>query len=344
MSYRELMIEIKKGVIHPVYLLYGTEQLLIREVVEALDQAINPGDELNMLRFDCDDTPIQTAVREADTLPFLSDKRLVIVHNATLFTGAKPSRNDHDPDALLRYLENPAPTSTLVLTVYAEKLDERKKLTKAAYKNGKVAGFFPLKEAELREWIQAQCRKHQVLITPDAVSRLLLTCGSNLMFLATELEKLSLYVGANGTIDEDVVNRLASRTLEQDIFVFVDEVVRLRTERALRLMDDLIKNKQAPVYLLFMIARQLRIMLQVKIQIARGLSPQQIASLIGVHPYACKVAGEQAKRFSRPELERLLAELAEIDYKIKTGQLTDRQALEMFLLTMPRKVKATVSG
>ncbi|MFC4766329.1 DNA polymerase III subunit delta [Effusibacillus consociatus] len=334
MSYREMMQEIKKGILHPVYVLYGTEQLLIREVVEALEQAVNPDDSLNTLRFHCDETPIQAAVREAETLPFLSDKRLVIVQNATLFTGAKSPRNDHDTDALLRYLENPSPTSTVVLTVLADKLDERKKITKAAQKNGRVAAFLPLKEQELRDWILEKTRQLKVSITPDAIARLILVCGSNLTLLSTELEKMSLFAGENGTIEEETVNLLVSRTLDQDIFVFVDEAVRLRKEKAMRLMRDLIKSKQAPIYLLFMITRQIRIMLQVKILSSRGLSVQQIAQQTGVHPYACKIAGEQAKRYTRQALEALLAKLGDIDYKIKTGKIEDRQALEMFLLSM----------
>lgn len=342
MSYREITQEIRKGIFHPVYVLYGTEQLLIREVTEALEQAINPEDSLNTLRFHCDETPVQVAVREAETMPFLSDRRLVILQNATMFTGAKPTRNDHDLDLFLRYLENPSPTSTLICTVFADKLDERKKITKAARAHGKVAAFLPLKEKELQDWIVLRCRKDRVSITPGAVDRLLSACGPNLTFLASELEKLALYAGDEGTIDEDSVERLAAGTLEQDIFSFVDEAVRLRTERAMRKMGDLIKSKQPPVYLLFMIARQIRIMLQVKIQSADGLTAQQIAARIGVHPYACKVAGEQAQRYSRPELETLLAELGEIDHKIKTGRVEDRQALEMFLLSMPLKVKGSV--
>lgn len=339
MSYREIMQEIKKGIIHPVYVLYGTEQLLIREVVESLEQAVAADNFLNLQRYHFDETPIQTAVQEAETLPFLADRRLVVVQNVSLFTGAKPTRNDHDPESLQRYLENPSPTTSLVLTVYADKLDERKKLTKTAQKNGKVAAFLPLKEQELREWIDWKARQLHVTVTPAAAARLIMTIGSNLTLFATELEKLALYAGEQGTIDEEAVDLLASRTMEQNVFVFVDEVVRLRTDKALRLLDDLLKNREAPVYLLFMIARQIRIMLQVKIQTSRGMTTQQVASLIGVHPYACKMAAEQARPYSRQMLESLLAELAEIDYKVKTGKVQDRHSLELFLLTLPQKMK-----
>lgn len=303
MSYRDIMQEIKKGIFQPVYVLYGTEQLLIREVVEALEQAIAPNDSLNSQRFHFDETPIQTAVQEAETLPFLADRRLVVVQNVTLFTGAKPTRNDHDPDRLQRYLEHPSPTSVLVLTVFADKLDERKKLTKTAQKNGKVVPFLPLKEQELREWIDRKAKQLCVSVTAEAASRLILTIGSNLTLLANELEKLSLYTGEKGTIDEATVDLLASRTLEQNVFVFIDEVVRMRTDKALRLLDDLLKNKEAPIYLLFMIARQIRIMLQVTIQTARGMTPQQVAGLIGTHPYVCKMAAEQARLYSRQVLD-----------------------------------------
>jgi DNA polymerase-3 subunit delta len=133
---------------------------------------------------------------------------------------------------------------------------------------------------------------------------------------------------------------LATRTMEQNVFVFIDEVVRLRIDRAMRMMYDLLKNKEEPIKLLFMIARQVRMMLQVKLQSGRGYNINQIAQQLGIHPYPAKIAGEQGNFYSVKELEKLLFELGEIDYKIKTGQLGDRTALEMFLLSLPHKVSA----
>ncbi|MBL0388395.1 DNA polymerase III subunit delta [Tumebacillus sp. ITR2] len=341
-SIRDIQTELKKGIIQPVYLLYGTEALLIDDVVQSIQDAALPQgiDDFNYMRFHYDESPIQHAVHEAETIPFLSERKLILVQNCAAFTSAKSPRVDHDPEALQAYMENPAPYTTLILTVFAEKLDERKKLTKIAQQKAAVVQFVSLKENECRDWIAGEVKRQGSSITNDGIGRLILSVGTNLRLLRSELEKLALYAGPGGTIDEAAVDMLATRTMEQNVFVFIDEVVRLRIDRAMRMMYDLLKNKEEPIKLLFMIARQVRMMLQVKLQSGRGYNINQIAQQLGVHPYPAKIAGEQGNFYSVKELEKLLFELGEIDYKIKTGQLGDRTALEMFILSLPHKVSA----
>jgi len=341
-SFRDVTQELKKGIVHPVYLLYGTEALLIDETVSMIQRAALPQgvDDFNYMKFHYDETPIQYTVHEAETIPFMSERKLILVNNCAAFTTAKSGRVDHDVDVLQAYLGNPAPFSTIILTVNAEKLDERKKLTKIAQQNACVVQFVAFKENEVKDWIIAETKEHGTSITSDGVSRLILSVGTNLRLLRSEIEKLALYAGEGGTITEQVVDDLATRTMENNIFVFIDEVVRLRVERAMRMMYDLMKNKEEPIKLLFMITRQIRIMLQIKVQSGRGYSMNQVAQQIGVHPYAAKIASEQGNRYSAKELEKLLFDLAEIDYKIKTGQIGDRTALEMFLLSLPQKVSS----
>jgi DNA polymerase-3 subunit delta len=334
--YRELLNEIKGGHIHKVYLFYGSEQVLMQEVVDALIGQIVPEDSFNFFRFHAEETPIQTVVQEADTMPFMAERRLIVVENAYLFTGTKGQRVEHDLNSLETYLEQPAPYTTVVFLVYADKLDERKKITKLALKQAKVVHFPPLKEAECRDWIEKQVKQRGGRITPEAVNRLLFYVGTHLPFLRMEIDKLCLYVGEAGVIGEEAVDELAARTVEQDVFLFVDELVCGRIERAMRLFQDLLKQKEAPVKLLFMITRQIRIMLQVKLYAERGFAVQHIAGMIGVHPFVCKRAYEQSRNYSRAQLESLLCVLAELDYQIKSGQIGDVQGLEMFLLRFPQ--------
>ncbi|GIM47344.1 hypothetical protein DNHGIG_28930 [Collibacillus ludicampi] len=334
--YRELMSSIQNGDILPLYLFYGSEQVLMQEVVEELIKRLVPADSFNCLRFHCDETPIQAVVQEADSMPFMAERRLIIVENAFLFTGTKGTRVEHDLTSLEKYLEQPAPFSTVVFLVYADKLDERKKITKLAMKRAKVVSFHTLKEHECRDWIEKQVKKRRGRITPDAINRLILYVGTNLQLLQTEIDKLCLYTDESEVIDEDVVDLLAARTIEQDIFVFIDEVVRGRMERAIRLFYDLLKQKEAPVKLLFMITRQVRMMLQVKLYSQRGFAVQHIAGMIGAHPFVCKRAYEQARSYSLQQLESMLCELAEMDYKIKSGQIGDTEGVETFLLRLPQ--------
>jgi len=152
--------------------------------------------------------------------------------------------------------------------------------------------------------------------------------------MAGELDKLSLYAGPSGTVTSDQVDRLFARTTEQNEFLLIEEAVRMRLERAFSILYDLIRQKEEPIKIVMLLARQFRIMLQAKELARQGFSPQQIASNVGVHPYAVKVALEQGKRYDSRRLADMLSQLAELDYRMKSGAIDKLLGLEMFLLKL----------
>lgn len=103
---------------------------MIEETVRWMKTNWMPADDPfgNMIAFDLEETPVQMVVQEAETLPFFGDRRFIVGHHAHFLTSEKKAAGiQHDADALLKYLEDPLPSSILVLTVYSEQLDKRKK-------------------------------------------------------------------------------------------------------------------------------------------------------------------------------------------------------------------------
>lgn len=335
MEYRSAWKEVQQGVIKPVYALYGTEQFLIDEFIhfvkhKVLDEAML---DFNYSVYDLAETPIQQVVMDTETLPFMGDKRVVVAQNAFFLTGTKPSGGlEHQLEALQTYLEQPMDTSILVLTVSGEKLDERKKLVKLLKDRGALFPFLPLKDRELWSWIIRRAQKLQVDMEDQAAKMLERIVGNDLRRLKQELEKMAAYAGTGGRITEDVVYILASRTLEQDIFGLIDKVAKLEIKQALRIYYDLLKNKEEPLTILNLLARQFRMILQVKVLSEKGYSQQQMAAQLGVHPYPIKLAAEKSQRFGETALRNILAYLSEEDYRIKSGQIDKVLSLELFLM------------
>jgi len=343
MNVRSITKEIQQGQFQPVYVLYGTENFMIEEFIQFIKQKVldESSMDFNYSVYDMNETPVQQAVMDAETLPFMGERRMVIIKNAFFLTGVKSNSGlDHDLDSLQAYLQEPVETTILLLIVSVDKLDERKKMVKQLKTQNAIVPFLPLKDKELSAWIVRRAGKQQVKMEDQAAQMLERLIGSDLRRLKQEIEKMAAYVGKDGTITEEVVYQLASRTLEQDVFGLIDKAANLQMDQAMRIFYDLIKNKEEPLTILHLLARQFRMILQVKVLTQKGYSHQQIASQIGVHPYPVKLAAEKSHRFSEQALRSILAYLSEEDYRIKSGMIDKVLSMELFFLKIRDLIQA----
>lgn len=328
---------VKQGDVSSVYLLYGSEKFQMREFAEFLETQLIPKEDRDfaIVHMDLGETPIQAVVEEAETVPFMVQKKLVFVRDTSFFTAAKDNRGvEHKPEALLEYLNNPADYSVIVFMVGAEKLDERKKVVKAVKKAGVSLSFAPLGGEDLLRWVDKQVRNRGCSLREGAAEAIVRNAGTSLQTLAGEIEKLCLYAGDGGTIDTSTVDMLVARSTEQNVFALVEDIANLRLDKALGIYYELLKQREEPIKIAALITRQFRIILQVKTLSAQSYSQQQIASQLGLHPYAVKIAGEQARKFESARLEGILNHLANLDYQMKTGAVDKVLGIELFLLRL----------
>ncbi|WP_325176802.1 DNA polymerase III subunit delta [Paenibacillus alkalitolerans] len=346
-DYKQAARDVLKGAFKPVYVLYGTETYVMGEWLELLtERVVEPGTkDFALSKYDLYDTPLEQVIEDAETMPFLASRKLVIAANAQFFTGGKDtSKAEHRTELLQRYIETPSDTSVLVFTVGADKLDERKKIVKSLKQSDAIIRFAPLTPGELSVWVAKKASGWNVRMDDDAVQALLERVGGNCSTLAAEMEKMSLYVGTGNDITRAVVEELSVRTTEQNVFLLVEEIAKLRPEKAITILHDLLKEKEEPIKLLALIVRQFRMMLGAKELTRQGFSQAQIASQLGAHPFAVKLAAEQAKRYKTETLERIIAELADLDYGMKTGKIDKVLGLELFILRLGAAVSGAAAG
>jgi len=326
--------KISKKQIDPVYLLYGTEAFLINETKQLLIDHVLDEEEkdFNLSVYDLEETPIEAALEDAETFPFMGEKRLVILQNPVFLTSEKAKgKVEHNLAKLEEYLSQPAPYSIVVFSAPYEKLDERKKVTKELKRKASVVEAKKLTEQELVVWVKERARLNNVEIEKDAIELLLSLAGTNLFMLTSEIDKLALYAGENRSINKDIVDRLTARSLEQNIFSLVDKVVRRNVEGALRIYYDLLKQNEEPIKILSVISGQFRLIYQVKELSRKGYGQQQIAGTLKIHPFRVKLAAGQAGSFSDEELMRIIKLLADADYQMKTGGMRKEMLIEMIL-------------
>lgn len=337
MDAKRALKDIQAGRPAPVYLCYGPEKYKMREFIQVLtDLLIEPEHkEFAVSKFDLSEISLSAVLEDAETLPFMVPKKLVIAKNALFFTGAKESSKiEHHLDRLTDYLKSPAEHTVVVFTVDADKLDERKKIVKAIKDLEAAVPFLSLSPEELLQWVAKQAQQLGFTFTGEAADQLILYTGGNLQSLSAEIEKISLYVGVGAEASVDVIDQLVARSTEQNVFILIEDIVNVRLERAFVILEELLKQREEPIKIAALIARQFRIMLQVKELSKQGYSQQQMASQIGLHPFAVKVAEGQARKYDIEKLSRIMSQLADLDFQMKTGKIDKVLGLELFLLRL----------
>lgn len=333
----ELWKKIKGGQIAPVYLLFGTEAFFINETKQLLVDNVLTADEadFNLSTYDLEETPIEVVIEDAETLPFLGERRLILLYNPVFLTSEKTKEKvEHNIAKLEAYLKQPAPFSVLVFVAHYEKLDERKKITKELKRSAEIFEAKKMSEQELKKWLQTRAAFNKVQITDSAAIRMIELVGSNLFMLTSEMDKIALYMEETKLIDENIVEQMVSKSLEQNIFTLIDKIVNRKVDEALAIYYDLLKQNEEPLKILALISGQFRLIYQVKDLSRRGYGQQQIAGYLKTHPFRVKLAASQSGKFPDEELTRIIGLLADADYQMKTGGMNKELLIEMFLFKL----------
>ncbi|MBL4951335.1 DNA polymerase III subunit delta [Neobacillus sp. OS1-32] len=330
---------IEQKEIAPIYLVYGTEAFLINQTKNLiLNQMLTEEEkDFNFAVYDLEETPIEVAVEDAETFPFLGERKVIFLHSPTFLTAEKAKEKvDHNLKRFEAYLQQPAPYTVMVISAPYEKLDERKKITKELKRKAEVIEAKKLNEFELKKWIKDQAISRGLEIDDRAIEQLLTLVGTNMFMIVSELDKITLYAADEKRIDVNLVEKLVAKSLEQNIFTLIEKVVQRRLDEALRIYYDLLKQNEEPIKILALLAGQFRLIYQVKELSRRGYGQQQIAGFLKTHPFRVKLALGQAAKFTDEELMKLMALLADADYQMKTGGMNKSLLIEMLLFGMKK--------
>lgn len=287
----------------------------------------------------------------ADAIPFLADQRLVIVEGMLARLDPRRKAGDEtdgdvgetEPSAdlkqqLLDYLPALPPTTQLVF-VENKKLHANNAVLKFAEKekkNAQVKLFMPPDAKDLPDWIIDHAAQKGGAIDFSAANDLALYLGADLRALDNEIEKLILY--RNGaTIRREDAQLLVASAQEQNIFELVDALGQKRTQRALELLHEQLRQNANEFYLLSMITRQYRILLQVRDLMTRGMGADAIQKQLGLHPFVAKKMSEQARGYSVDQLENIMRQLLEVDVNLKTSKLEPTLALNLLVVDLTRQ-------
>lgn len=324
-QYREVMGELREGRLRPIYFLAGEERLLVDRVLRAVRKVALAGglEEFNhdMLSPAAGTAAVLQAVR---TVPMMGERRLVEVREAEGFRAQELER-------LIPYVEAPL-DSAVLLFVAGGKVDTRFKFFRALDGQGFLLRFDGIKGALLRRFLESEARRQGATLAPRVSDLLVDLVGNDLLALAGAVEKLTLFVGEGGTVRAEHVEEVVTRTRQAVIFELTDAAGAGDAASAMGSLQSLLQGGEPEVRILFMIARQVRMIWLARAALDEGASPGSLPGVLGVPPFVARKVADQARRFTRERIERVHGELYRTDRLLKSARLSRPLILERLVL------------
>lgn len=315
--------DIKMGQLKNVYLLYGTEDYLKRQYRDKLKHAlVEPDDTMNFSAYEGKDINPKELIDLSETLPFFKEKRMILVENSGFFKNRC--------DDLAEYMSQ-VPGSTCFVFV-EEEVDKRSKLFKAASRAGSAVEFETPKEDMLVRWILGRIQREGKKITQSVMQLFLSKTGSDMENIDKELEKLICYTLDKTEISAADVEAICTGQTENKIFEMIDAISAKNQKKALDLYYDLLALKEAPMRILFLIARQFQNLLLIKSMSAKGYPAVSIAKTAGMPSFAVQKNLRQAGAFKINQLKEAIDDCGQAEEDVKTGRMADQLAVELLIV------------
>lgn len=314
--------DIKTGQLKPLYLLYGEEAYLRRQYRDRLKQAIIGEDTMNSHYYEGKGIAIGEIIDLAETLPFFAEKRLIIIENSGLFKSGG--------EQLADYLGAQAETA-FFLFVEAE-VDKRSRLYKKVQSKGCAVEFGIQDEATLKRWILGMVKKEGKNISSASLTLLLEKTGTDMENIRKEMEKLFCYCLEKDSISAQDIEEICIKQLSSHIFDMINAIAEKKQKKALELYYELLGLKEPPMRILFLIARQFNLLLQVKELSKKGFQNKAIGEKTGLAGFIAGKYVTQASRFQSSELHRAVTACVEAEEAIKTGRMSDHMSVELLII------------
>ena len=253
--------DIKTGNFKQIYLLYGEERYLRRQYRDRLKGALcQEGDTMNVHFYEGKDVNVGEVIDLAETLPFFADRRVVFVENSGLFKSGG--------EKMAEYLSAPNDTTFFVFT--ESEVDKRSKLYKTVQSGGCVVEFAAQDENTLKRWVAGVLKKEGKRIAESTVNLFLQKTGTDMDNIYMELEKLICYCMERDVVEASDVDAVCTNRISNHIFDMIHAIADRQLQNALKLYYELLALKEPPMRILFLIARQCNMLLQVKEMKAKG--------------------------------------------------------------------------
>ena len=309
------------------YLLLGEDDWSKKQYIDkAKQEVLTPGGEM-MNYYEAKEKDVLVSAVEdfCETLPFFADQKLVLLKDTGLLKPGRKEESEKFEQFLSRLPEY------IVLLIDEKEADKRGKLFKTIKAQHEVVSFsFPGEEVVVKMLLdKAKAEGYQ--IDQAMLYYLVRNMPEDVSYILGEWQKLTAFIEGN-QITKEAIDQICVFSLETRVFELVKKIAAGKSDEALEIYNRMLQSKESPIGILVLIARQFRMMYQVKYLKAKGQDQKQIAAQTKMPYFAVKEILDQVAHYRFEMLEALIMACLETDRAIKTGKMEPGRGVEVLIL------------
>lgn len=310
MKFNDIIKDLKSKKYSPIYFLHGEESYFIDEIANYIEKNVLTENEkaFNQTILYGKEANYNAVVDTARRFPIMAERQVLVI---------KEAKEMRDLPKLERYIENPAPTTILVICHKHKKLDQRSKFAKALKKKAIIFESKTLYDNQMADWVTAYLRNYQYKIKHDATQLIVEYLGTDLSKVANELDKLMLNIPKGTEISMADVQKNIGISKDYNIFELQSALGKRDIIKTQRIVSYFISNsKKNP--LVQVISSLYGFFSKIYIFHSAGqISDNEMAQKLGTRTFFLKDYRIAAKNFNRVKTEKAIHVLREYDLKSK---------------------------
>ena len=309
-----------------IYFLYGPDTYRSREKLKELIAKNQTGfnvERINGAKIDADELN-----KYISTHDLFSQKKFLVIENMA-------DKNNKLQENIINFLKKLKFNELDFLIFYDSQVDKRSIIFKVLNsKADEIYAFDLLKPAEMEVWLRKKCQAINLNINKDNLKKLSVALGDDTWLAMSELQKLKAYTNGEEVQYEDI-DKMVRGKLDDDIFKLTDMIANNNNKsQALKLLKDQIESGSNEIYLLTMIVRQFRILIQLKSFLSKTSNTFQAAKTLNLHPFVVQKSLPMVSKYPIEKLKNIFQKLLKVDLQLKSSKVQGEVLLEKFVLEM----------
>ncbi len=315
-----------------LYLFTGENKFEIDKKINRMIDEANVTD-LSLVKYDAEEITVDEILNDCETLPFLSDQKIVIVNNP-LFLASEKSKIQHNIDRFIEYINNPNQSTVLIINAYHVKLDKKKKINKLLLAKCESINYDNITELEAKAIIENRMKQLNINIKFDAVNELINRTECDSLKLYSELEKLSFYSEDKNEINIEDIKLLICEPVENNIFSLTNYFIERKIDKSIHVYHKLLRNNNEPIVFSSILGKNFHNLYLIKQYQKKFFTEFQLKNIFKIHPYQLKKLFQIAQRTKEEDIIKNIHAISEYDINVKSGRVDKYLGFELLILNM----------